>query len=161
MVKTIIMKEFLNGLKTLIGAFIITVIYLPIGYTYTYGHAFYWWIKGKKTKTFFQLIWRQVDGTLAALGYLMHHVAVFKDMLWNVNGELIEDLTTTSEETMFGVKNTTVSTATGNEEVKKRQKPLGVKFNVWLNWLFGQKRHAVDSLELHKKKEELAKVYFQ
>lgn len=155
------MKELLNGLKTFIGAFIITCIYMPLGVPYTYLHAFYYWIKGRKFKTFFQLIVRQVDGTLAAFGYALHHLGVAKDMLWNVNGELIEDLTTNTEDNMFGEKNTTVSTATGKEEVDENQKPLGKKFNIWLNWLFGQKRHAVDSYELHLKRKELDEIYFK
>lgn len=155
------MKEFLKGLATLIGASIITIIYLPIGVPYTYLHAFYYWIKGRKFKTFFQLIVRQIDGTFAAVGYALHHLAVALDMLWNVNGEFIEDLTTTTEHNMFGQKNTTVSTATGEQELLEKQKPLGVKFNKWLNWLFGQKRHAVDSYELHLKQQELDKKYFQ
>lgn len=158
------MKEFIQGLVTLIGAVIITAIYLPFGFPYTYLHAIYWTIKGvkKRTKgTFFQLICRQINGMLAAVGYLMFHAGVALDMVWNVNGELIEDCTTTVEDTWFGKKYTTVSTATGREEVLERQKPLGKKFNVWLNKLFGQKSHAKDSYNKHNEDIERGKKYFQ
>ena len=155
------MKEFVKGLAVLIGAIIITLLYLPIGFSYTYIHAFYFWAKSKKRKTFLSLVWRQIDGSFAVLGYLMHHTAVALDMLWNVNGELIEDLTTTSENTWFGNKSTTVSTATGKEEVLNRQKPRGKWFNKTLNLAFGQKSHAADSYELHKKQEQLSRKYFQ
>ena len=155
------MKEFLKGIIALLGALIVTVVYLPFGFIYTYIHAVYYWIKGRKFKTFFQLIARQIDGTFAAVGYMLHHIAVGFDMLWNVNGELIEDLTTTTEHTMFGEKNVTVSTATGEQEAANLQKPLGKKFNGWLNWLFGQKRHATDSYQMHLKQQELNKKYFK
>jgi len=158
------MKEFLKGLLILIGAIIITVIYLPIGIPYTYLHAIYWTIKGvekRKKGTFLWLIWRQIDGTFAAIGYIAYHIGVGLDMIWNVNGEFIEDCTTTREDTWFGQKNTTVSTATGKEEVDGKQKFRGEWFNIWLNWLFGQKRHAVDSYELHLKRKELDEIYFK
>ncbi len=158
------MKEFLKGLLILIGAIVITVIYLPIGIPYTYLHAIYWTIKGvekRKKGTFLWLIWRQIDGTFAAIGYMAYHIGVGLDMIWNVNGEFIEDCTTTVEDTMFGLKNTTVSTATGKEELEGRQKPRGKWFNKALNVMFGQKRHAVDSYELHLKRKELDEIYFQ
>jgi len=158
------MKEFLKGLLILVGAIIITVLYLPIGIPYTYLHAIYWTIKGvekRKKGTFLWLIWRQIDGTFAVIGYVFHHLGVALDMLWNVNGEFIEDLTTTREDTWFGLKNTTVSTATGKEEIDEKQKPLGNKFNIWLNKLFGQKSHATDSYTLHCIQLELEAKYFQ
>jgi len=155
------MKEFLKGIATLVGALIITIIYLPVGLPYTYLHALYYWIKGRKFKNFFQLIARQIDGTLAVVGYVFYHLAIALDMLWNVNGEFIEDLTTTTEHTSFGEKNITVSTATGEQEILGLQKPLGKKFNIWLNWLFGQKSHATDSYQLHLKEQELKRKYFQ
>tara|TARA_R110002012_G_scaffold62694_1_gene164817 strand:+ start:296 stop:763 length:468 start_codon:yes stop_codon:yes gene_type:complete len=155
------MKEFFKGLKVLVGAIIITFIFMPLGFPYTYLHAFYYWIKGRNFKTFFKLIIRQLDGTFAAFGYLMYHFAVALDMLWNVNGELIEDLTTKAESSWFGKKNTTVSTATGREESFKRQKKLGKKFNIFLNWLFSEHSHATDSYKLHKKTQELKSKYFK
>lgn len=155
------MKDFFKGLVTFIGASIITAIYLPIGVPYTYLHALYYWIKKRKFKNFFQLIWRQIDGTFAVVGYVLYHLAIALDMLWNVNGEFIEDLTTTTEHNMFGEKNVTVSTATGEQEIIGKQKKLGKKFNLWLNWLFVQKSHATDSYQLHLKEQELKRKYFQ
>ena len=156
------MKEFIQGVITLIGAVILS-IHLVFSFPYTYVHAIYWTIKGIKKRrkgTFFQLICRQIDGTFAALGYMMFHIAVGIDMIWNVNGEMIEDLTTTRERTWFGKKKTTVSTATGKEEVDNMQKPLGKKFNIWLNWLFNQESHAVDSYKKHIEMEKIDKKYF-
>lgn len=155
------MKYFFTSLLTLIAALIVTIIYLPFGFVYTYLHAFYWSIKGKNKRTFFQLIKRQINGTFAVVGYALYHLAIALDMLWNVNGELIEDAVTKREVTEYGKELITVSSSTGREEKENALKPFGKKFSKFLNFAFGQKQHCLDSWHFHVYQKQLKSKYFK
>ena len=155
------MKELYNGLKTFIGATLISILYHPLAVPYQFGHALYLSVSLEDPKAFFVLIWRFTDGMLAAVGYLLFHTAVAQDMTWNVNGELIEDVVTHRDKTSFGEKNITVSSSVGELEEIDKLLPFGHTFSKVLNKAFNQKHHAVGSWKYHTAKIKLEKEHFK
>lgn len=155
------MKEFLNGLIVLIGASMITVLLFWYLILHQIGHAVYMTITLKDWKALGKLVWRTIDGTFATIGYLFYQIGYTQDLMWNIYGEAIEDVTTTKEDTLFGKKNVTVSTSIGKEEIDDKLVPSGKNISKVLNVVFNQKQHAVDSWLFHKAKNELREKYFK
>lgn len=155
------MKEFLNGLIVLIGASMITVLLFWYLILHQIGHAVYMTITLKDWKALGKLVWRTIDGTFATIGYLFYQIGYTQDLMWNIYGEAIEDVTTTKEDTLFGKKNVTVSTSIGKEEFQNKLVPSGKNISKVLNVSFNQKQHAVDSWLFHKAKNELREKYFK
>jgi hypothetical protein len=155
------MKEFLNGLIVLIGASMITVLLFWYLILHQIGHAVYMTITLKDWKALGKLVWRTIDGTFATIGYLFYHIGYTQDLMWNIYGEAIEDVTTAKEDTLFGKKNVTVSTSIGKEEFQNKLVPSGKKISKVLNVAFNQKQHAMDSWLFHKAKNELREKYFK
>lgn len=155
------MKEFLNGLIVLIGASMITVLLFWYLILHQIGHAVYMTITLKDWKALGKLVWRTIDGTFATIGYLFYQIGYTQDLMWNIYGEAIEDVTTTKEDTLFGKKNVTVSTSIGKEEFQNKLVPSGKKISKVLNVAFNQKQHAIDSWLFHKAKNELREKYFK
>jgi hypothetical protein len=155
------MKEFLEGAFTLIKATLITVCLFWYLVLHQIIHAFVMTITLKDWTALLKLLWRTIDGTFAVIGYLLYQIGYSQDMMWNVYGEAIEDVTTTKEDTLFGEKGVTVSASIGKEEYEGRLVPSGKKISNILNWGFNQKRHAIDSWLWMKAKEELKKDYFE
>jgi hypothetical protein len=155
------MKEFLNGLIVLIGASMITVLLFWYLILHQIGHAVYMTITLKDWKALGKLVWRTIDGTFATIGYLFYQIGYTQDLMWNIYGEAIEDVTTTKEDTLFGKKNVTVSTSIGKEEIDNKLVPSGKNISKVLNVAFNQKQHAVDSWLFHKAKNELREKYFK
>lgn len=154
------MKELLKAVITLVGALIVTALYLPFGIVWSIGHAFYFQFKYPKNWALFRLAWRAVDGLAGALGYIIFHLAVGLDMIWNVFGELIEDAVTWVEHTSFGKKQITVSSSIGQMQKEQKLTKFGKKLSIFLNFVFNQKQHCLDSWELHVKSNNLRKKYF-
>lgn len=155
------MKEFLNGLIVLIGASMITVLLFWYLILHQIGHAVYMTITLKDWKALGKLVWRTIDGTFATIGYLFYQVGYTQDLMWNIYGEAIEDVTTAKEDTLFGKKNVTVSTSIGKEEFENKLVPSGKKISKVLNVAFNQKQHAIDSWLFHKAKNKLREKYFK
>jgi hypothetical protein len=105
------------------------------------GHAVYMTITLKDWKALGKLVWRTIDGTFATIGYLFYHIGYTQDLMWNIYGEAIEDVTTAKEDTLFGKKNVTVSTSIGKEEIDNKLVPSGKNISKVLNVAFNQKQH--------------------
>lgn len=154
------MKELLIGILEIIGALIVSLIILPIGFIYSFGYSIWLTLTLKKWYSFFKFWWRFVDGICAAIGYMLHSIAYGLDLMWNVNGEIIEDIITHEECTEFSKKNVTVSASTGKLELEGKLNPRGKWFSKLLNMLFGQKAHAIDSWNYLIALRALKKDYF-
>lgn len=89
--------------------------------------------------------------------YLFLQTAIAIDLFGNVVcGEAIEDLVTYEEKTMYGKGDVTVSTATGEMEVKGKLNKLGLRFSKVLSKILDE-NHCVNSYKrhLHNQKFEL------
>ena len=147
------MKEFLKGIGVFIGATIISIIILWFLFLYSFGYSIWLTVTFKDWKSFFKFWWRLIDGILSVIGYIFYHLGYAQDLLWNVNGEAIEDVVTTKEDTKFGKKNISVSAAIGKQEVDGDITYSGKVLSEILNVIFWQKQHAKDSwlfLEAYK-----------
>lgn len=80
--------------------------------------------------------------------------------MWNINGEIIEDIITYEEDTEFSKKHVTVSASTGKLELEEKLNPRGKWFSKALNFVFGQKAHAIDSWNYLVALRALKKDYF-
>lgn len=155
------MKELISGLITLIGAILVSILMFTIGTLYSFGYSIWLSISLRKWYAFLTFWWRLVDGFCASIGNILFEIAYSLDLGWNVNGELIEDLVTTEENTTFNQKNITVSASIGKLEIDgKLNTKFGKKFTKFLNILFGQKNHAVDSWNFYEAKKKLRSQYF-
>lgn len=154
------MKELLSGLLTLIGAIIVSVFVFSVGTLYSLVYSIWLSVTLKKWYAFFIFWWRLVDGFCAALGNLLFEAAYSLDMGWNVNGEMIEDAITTEENTTFNQKNISVSASVGKLEIDGKLNKFGLKFSKFLNVVFHQKRHAIDSWNFLEAKSKLRDQYF-
>lgn len=104
--------------------------------------------------------WKVIDGTLAAIGYMLYNIAIAEDMMWNVQGEFLEDTITAEEGTNFGMKNSTVSSSVGELELNGKLNKWGLFSTKVLNKVFNQKRHAIDSWLFEQARKELRDKYF-
>jgi len=154
------MKELLSGILTLTGAIIVSVLMFSIGTVYSLIYSIWLTITMKKWYAFFQFWWRLIDGFCSVIGSILSDLAYSLDLGWNVNGEIIEDLITTEENTTFNRKNISVSASTGKLEIDGKLNKFGLKFSKLLNIVFGQKRHAVDSWNFLEAKSKLREQYF-
>jgi hypothetical protein len=155
------MKELFEGIWALIWALIVTTLMWSIGIVYSLVYSIYMSITCKDKWMFFKFWWRMIDGFAAALGYLLYEAAYALDLTWNVNGEIIEDIITTEENTTFNQKNISVSASTGKLQIEDKLVPSGKKFSKVLNFFFGQKQHAIDAWNYTKAKKELKEQYFK
>lgn len=154
------MKEFFIGLLEFIGAIIVTILLLPIGFIYSLGYSIWLTVTVKRWQAFFMFWWRFADGMFAAIGYMLHSIAYGLDLMWNVNGEIIEDIITHEEHTEFSKKNIPVSASTGKLELEGKLNPRGKCFSKFLNIIFGQKAHAIDAWNYLIALRALKKDYF-
>jgi hypothetical protein len=102
-----------------------------------------------------------IDGFAASIGHILFEIAVGLDMSWNVNGEIIEDMVTAKEDTMFSEKNITVSASIGKLELYGDLNKFGRLLSRLLNFVFNQKSHAIDSFYYHIENKKLNKTYFK
>jgi len=149
------MKELFNSLKALIGACIVSAIYMPLGFVYSLIYSIWLSVSLKEWKAFFMFWWRFIDGILAAIASLIYAVGYALDLGWNVNGEMLEDFWTHEENTYFSQKNISVSATIGNLEDKGELNSFGKVFSSWLDFFFNQKRHSIGAWKLWKFEEDL------
>lgn len=154
------MKELLSGTLTLLGAIIVSVLMFSIGTLYSLVYSIWLSITMKKWYAFFLFWWRLIDGFCAMVGNMLWEISYSLDLGWNVNGEMIEDAITTEENTTFNQKNISVSASTGKLEIDGKLNKFGLKFSKFLNVVFRQKRHAVDSWNFLEAKKKLRDQYF-
>lgn len=155
------MKELVSGLITLIGALIVSPLMFSIGILYSLCYSIWLSITLKKWYAFFLFWWKLIDGFCAAFGNILMEIAYSLDLAWNVNGEILEDMITTEENTTFGQKNITVSASTGKVELDGKLNKFGVKFSKCLSLIFKQKKHAVDSWDFYQAKKKMREQYFK
>jgi hypothetical protein len=153
------MKELITGIVTAVASIIVFTPTILVGIIFNCIYPFYMAIKERSVLTFFIIVIRLIDGTLATIGnFLRDGFAVHYDEMGNVWGEWIEDAVTPVEETMFGEKNITISQSLGHLEheklpILKRGKTLSKVLNV----AFREKCHAIGSWKkwlAYKKIEE-------
>jgi hypothetical protein len=153
------MKLLLREIGTVIVAItavILGIIFIPIGFLYTlfkplYDH------KGKKflvmegvwfLKVLYQL-WGSIKKGFYFVGYII-------DLIGNaLVGELIEDIVTAEEDTLFGKGDITISAALG--DLKKRRKLNGR--GIWLANVLSfldpkHKDHCIAAIELYEFKKK-------
>jgi hypothetical protein len=155
------MKELFKAIWALVWALIVSSLVLSIGMVYSLGYAIWLSVTLKKWYAFFTFWWRLVDGFAAALGGGLYEVAYMLDLMWNVNGEIIEDMVTAKEDTTFSQKNMSVSASIGKLQIDGNLNKFGLGFSKVLNFFFGQKQHAIDAWNFTKAKRELKEKYFQ
>lgn len=155
------MKELGIGVLKLIGALLVFPIMIILGFLYAIGHAIYMSLVDKNLALFFKLMWRLIDGNLAALGHVLGAIAYGLDLSSNVNGEIYEDVLTAEEDTLYGKKNISVSSATGDIELRGKVLKGREWFSKMLNWAFRQKQHAIDSIKYDRGIAKLKEVLFK
>jgi len=155
------MKELVKGIWSLVWAIMMTSLSWPIGIVYSLGYSIFMSVTFKDPWRFFKFWWRLIDGFAAALGHILYELAYALDLTWNVNGEIIEDIITTKEDTTFSEKNISVSASTGKLEIEDELNPAGIIFRDTLNFFFGQKQHAKDAWLYTSAKKSLQEKYFK
>lgn len=156
------MKEFLNGVYVLILSIIVSVFIFTIGTVYSFIYSLWLSLTLKEWKAFFKFWWNLIDGIFAMIGYILYNIGYGLDMGWNVNGEMLEDIVTSKEDTMFGKKNVPVSASIGKLELEgKLTTRIGKGLSKALNIVFNQKQHAIDSWLYFVAKNKISKDYFK
>lgn len=154
------MKLLLNGIISLIMATLVSIIVLPLGFVYSLGYSIFMSFKKRDITLFFKFWFKLIDGFAHAIGHALYNLAYALDLSWNVNGELLEDMITSEENTTFSDKEITVSATVGKIELDGKLNKYGKFSSRVLNKVFGQKRHAADSWEYTKFRKELKEKYF-
>jgi hypothetical protein len=154
------MKEFFIGIWVLVWAITVSILSFTIGTIYSLGYSIYMSVTGKDWKSFFRFWWRTIDGFFAAIGHILYESAYALDIAWNVNGEIIEDIITSEEDTSFGKKNLSVSASIGKLEIDDKLNKSGRIFSKVLNFFFWQKQHAVDAWNYTVAKKALKEQFF-
>lgn len=155
------MIELFKSIWALIWAILVSVLMFSIGTLYSFGYAIWYTISLKKPLAFFQFFWRLIDGFASALGNGIYEMAYMLDLMWNVNGEIIEDMVTAEENTEFSKKDISVSATIGKLQVDGKLNKFGLWFSGLLNFAFGQKQHAVDAWHYTQAKKHLKSQYFE
>jgi hypothetical protein len=154
------MKELGYGILIIILALIASCLMFTIGTAYSLGYSIYMSLSLKDWKRFPMFWWRILDGYCACIGHVLFETGVALDMAWNVNGEILEDMVTSEENTSFSNKNITVSASVGKLESSGHLNRSGEIFSKLLNIIFGQKNHAIASWLYHQYKTELKEELF-
>ena len=157
------MKEFAQGLVTLLGSLSVFSFVIVAGLLYSLPYSVWLLFSGSGIGAVPRYWWRMIDGTFAALGFIMYQTAIGYDNLGNVlGGEVMEDFVTHVEDTKFTDKNTTISASIGECEDRGEQftLPRGKVLSHILNVVFNQRRHALDSWHYKLAKEKLEEAYF-
>lgn len=156
------MKLLLREIGTVIVAItavILGIIFIPIGFLYTLFKPFYDH-KGKKFKArmkqagmWFLKVLYQLWGSIKKGFYFIGYII---DLIGNaLVGELIEDIVTAEEDTLFGKGDITISAALG--DLKKRRKLNGR--GIWLANVLSfldpkHKDHCISAIELYEFKKK-------
>lgn len=155
------MKELLSGTWALIWALIVSALMFTVGTVYSLGYSIWLSVTMKKWYAFFLFWWRLIDGFCAAIGHAFYEIAYALDLGWNVNGEILEDMITSEENTTFNQKNISVSASTGKLEIDGKLNKFGKIFSKVLNFAFAQKQHAIDAWYYTQAKIKLRNQYFE
>lgn len=141
------MKE-LKPFILLIGAIIVTIIVVPLGVPYNFGKSIYETYKygiGEGLYKFFKYWLILLYQIWCVVKYFINSIAESLDLMWNATaGELLEDLITTEEKTLFGKGDVMVSAAIGEQEIKNKLVPFGKRLNIALSILLGD-NHSIES----------------
>lgn len=86
-----------------------------------------------------------------AIATVLFNLSYFQDLIWNATGgELMEDIITHEEKTLFGKGSNTISGATGQIEFKRILNKTGQKFSNVLNKVFREVAHCVDAYKAER-----------
>jgi len=155
------MKHLLKSIVILIMSLLVSAIAIPVGFLYSLGYSIWLSVTLKDWKSFFKFWWRTLDGLAYALGDILFRTGFALDLMWNVNGEVLEDMITAEEDTTFGDKEITVSASVGKLEKEGKLNKYGKFCSKVLNLVFWQKAHAVDAYDYYIAKKELKAKYFE
>lgn len=127
----------------LIAAIVLSCILYPIGVLYIFLKAIF-------TMNFKRLVtypWYVLKQVWKVFRYFCLGVAISFDMLGNVLvGEMIEDVVTTEDVTLYGDGEYTISEATGELESRNKLDKDGKKFSSVLSRILG-KNHCIESYQ--------------
>ncbi len=140
----------MKGIKLIVLAIIVTVILVPLGVIWNILKAIYnffmYWINIFYQAWLSLVFWVKAIPKTESFDEICFVSAMALDYMWNAtSGELIEDIVTTEERTLFGKGEVTVSAATGRQQVKRKLTPTGEWFSGMLNKVFNEEAHCVDS----------------
>ena len=155
------MKYLIKSLGVLSLSVIVSLILIPIEFVYSFGYSIWLTITLKDWKAFFKFWCRLIDGISYSIGYILYNIGFALDLIWNVNGEVIEDVVTAEEDTEFTNKETTVSASIGKLEIEGKLNDTGKWLSRLLNIVFRQRAHAIDSWNFKVAKDKLRSGYFQ
>jgi hypothetical protein len=158
-----VIKKELGNLFLIAVALVLAVFILPIGIVWALIiKPIYHASKkdpsyaGKKMLKYFGNFFYQV---WAAIKLVFRFIAEFIDLLGNaVSGELIEDVVTPMEDTMFGEGDVYISAALGDVEEKAKKDPSKITpTGKWINRQLNkfEPNHSNKALRLHKFRQKL------
>lgn len=154
------MKEFFQGIWALLWASLVSLLMITIGTLYSLGYSIWLTITLKKWYAFFKFWWRLLDGILFSIGHILYELAYSLDLMWNVNGEILEDFVTSEENTTFTDRDISVSASIGKLQKEGKLNRFGLWFSRLLNFAFNQKQHALDAWEYTQARKALKEKYF-
>ena len=155
------MKQLIIGITTLLLASLVSCLQYTIGLLYSFAYSVWLSITLKKWYAFIMFWIKTIDGFLHAIGHALYHIAYAMDLSWNVNGEILEDMITSEENTTFTQKGITVSASVGKLEIENKLNWWGKISSKILNIVFNQKKHAIDSWLITEERKKLTEKYFQ
>lgn len=141
--KDTFINKFITPFIQLISAVLIGSILLPLGFLYDLGKS----IKERKVVGFFKSFWTLIKELLLVIAWLVGRVAFAIDLLGNVvSGELLEDIITSEEETLFRKGDVSISASTGDLKVRLKLNKVGKFFDKLLDFFF-EKNHSFLAFE--------------
>lgn len=155
------MKQLLKSLIAMVLACAVSTFLIPLQTLYCIGYSLYFTIKLRSPLFFFKFWFKTIDGLMHAVGHFFYHFGFTLDVMWNVQGELIEDLITSEEKTTFNNKKYTVSASVGKLQIDNKLNKLGVKFANLLNIVFWQKNHTKGAWLYTQARYELEEKHFE
>ena len=137
----------LNALWKFVAAVIVSIPTLVIGIPWTIVAAFY----KAPVKKGFKYLWDLFIAILTVVAYLIEHVAIALDILWNVAaGEMLEDIFSKGGHTTFGSPHITVSGSIGKLKLDDNLTKFGLWFDEVLSFVFNEKEHGVNAYHKHE-----------
>lgn len=144
------LKEELTPLYLFVASMIVFPALIAVGIIYLTGKSFY----KAKFRSYF-IYWGNVLYQIwVVIKYMLLHLAVIPDLLANVtSGEMIEDIVTTEEDTLYGNGDVTISAATGEIELRNKLIKTGLKFTACLSKVLGG-NHCINAYKNYLKNGE-------
>lgn len=160
------MKETWKGLKflleSLVGlvlAIIVTVVLKTVGTVYSIGWIIYYINKPKRVIKFIDT-W--IGGIFQNIAWFIMKFNLLLDYIWNIGGsaELLEDFSTSREDTLFNTPRVSISASIGEAEQLDDTTKHVRGFSRGLNIIFRETTHCLSSYKKYIKDREFYKKEF-